>query len=97
MSRFTPGPLVASNNNALKTWGIYRQTRNGIDQFALGDANEKADALLWAASPDFYVAAGEMVAAIQAWRETGKPDLTRIEKAQDALRAVIAKAEGREA
>lgn len=49
---------------------------------------------VYAAAPDLLAAGKLAEAQINAWRETGMPDIPKIMDAQDALRAAIAKATG---
>ena len=63
MSKHTPGPLLASNKNALQTPAIYRATSDGklASRDAIGEARCMEDARLWAASPSLLSAAKELM------------------------------------
>ncbi len=57
-------------------------------------AEGRANAHLIAAAPDGLTAAREAAAAIFAFRTSGTPDYERLQRAQEALDAFVAKAEG---
>ena len=67
---YTPGPLVASNQNALRSWSIYRLVKGQVDKYAVGSAETKEDAELWATAPGLRKACEAMVRWFDAENQT---------------------------